>query len=117
MAAHNELGTWGEAQAEEYLRRKGYLIMERDWHFGHRDLDLVAMDGTTVVFVEVKTRSSRLFAEPEQAVGWRKVKHLKIAAGHYVKQHCIDGELRFDIVTVVGTMGQAPEIDHIEDAF
>ena len=56
MAAHNELGQWGEEVATDYLRRKGYTIVERDWKSGHRDLDIIAMDGQTLVVVEVKRR-------------------------------------------------------------
>lgn len=70
MAAHNELGTWGEQCAVEYLRLKGYVILERDWKSGHRDLDIIAFDGATMVFVEVKTRRNRMFADPEMAVDY-----------------------------------------------
>lgn len=118
MAAHNELGAWGELIAEEYLRKKGYVIVERDWHSGHRDIDIIAMDGMTMVFVEVKTRRNRFFADPEIAVDYKKIKNLRLSANHYVKFKRIDFDLRFDIVTVVGTPnGAPPEIDHIEDAF
>ena len=118
MAAHNELGVWGERIAEAYLRRKGYVIVERDWHSGHRDIDIIAMDGVTLVFVEVKTRRNRLFTDPEMAVDYRKIRNLRLSANHYVKFKRLDFDLRFDVVTVVGTPdGPTPEIDHIEDAF
>ena len=52
MAAHNELGQWGENLAAEYLCSKGYVIIDRDWRSGHRDLDIIAEDGDVVVFVE-----------------------------------------------------------------
>ena len=117
MAAHNELGKWGENCAEEFLRRKGYVIIERDWHSGHRDIDIIALDGNVMVFVEVKTRRNRLFVDPEMAVDYKKIWNLRRAANHYVKYRRIDLELRFDIVTVVGMMGTEPEIDHIECAF
>lgn len=70
MAAHNELGIWGEQCAEEYLRRKGYVILERDWKSGHRDLDVIALDGSVLVFAEVKTRRNRMFTDPETAVDY-----------------------------------------------
>lgn len=63
MASHNELGKWGEDVAADYLLRQGYTILERDWKSGHRDLDIIALDGDTVVFVEVKTRRNRLFTD------------------------------------------------------
>ena len=115
MAAHNELGRWGEDVAANYLLRKGYTIIERDWRSGHRDLDIIACDGETVVFVEVKTRRNRLFADPEWAVDYQKLRNLKQAANHYIKFHGIDQEVRFDVITVVGTPDNEPEIEHIED--
>lgn len=117
MAEHNDLGAWGEQCAEMYLRRKGYIILERDWHSGHRDIDIIAMDGMTMVFVEVKTRRNRMFVDPEFAVDYRKIRNLRLAANHYVKYKRIDYDLRFDIVTVVGMPPNEPEINHIEDAF
>ena len=116
MAAHNELGAWGEALATAYLQKKGYVIMERDWKLGHRDLDIIAQDGETVVFVEVKTRRNRVFSEPEEAVDYRKRDNLRKTISSYVKFRHINCEIRFDVVTVVGTPdGSEPEISHIED--
>ena len=115
MAAHNELGKWGEDCATAWLQRKGYTIIERDWKSGHRDIDIIALDGDTVVFVEVKTRRNRLFADPEAAVGYHKLKNLQAALSHYIKYHHINNAVRFDIVTVVGTMEAEPEIDHLVD--
>ena len=117
MAEHNDLGKWGEQIAVDYLLRKGYEILERDWKSGHRDLDIIALDGDIVVFVEVKTRSNRMFTDPVDAVGYQKIRHLQQAANHYVKYRHIDGDIRFDIVSVVGLVGEEPEIEHIEDAF
>ena len=117
MASHNELGKWGENVAATYLERQGYTIMERDWKSGHRDLDIIALDGDTIVFVEVKTRSNRMFTDPEMAVDYQKIRHLQQAANHYIKYRHINHDIRFDIITVVGTMNDSPAIDHIKDAF
>ena len=117
MASHNELGKWGEEMAAEYLLRKGYTIMERDWKSGHRDLDIIALDGNTVVFVEVKTRRNRLFTEPEMAVDYQKIRNLQQAANHYIKYRHINQEVRFDVITVVGSMNETPSVEHIKDAF
>ena len=70
MAKHNELGKWGEDFAADYLQKQGYVIRDRDWHCGKRDIDLVALaaDMATIVFVEVKTRTSNDVAEPADAV-------------------------------------------------
>ena len=117
MAEHNDLGKWGEQIAVDYLLRKGYEIIERDWKSGHRDLDIIALDGDIVVFVEVKTRSNRMFTDPVDAVGYQKIRNLQQAANHYVKYRHIDGDVRFDIVCVTGQIDTEPEIEHIEDAF
>ena len=117
MASHNELGKWGEDVAATYLERQGYTIIERDWKSGHRDLDIIALDRDTVVFVEVKTRSNRMFTDPEMAVDYQKIRHLQQAANHYIKYRHIDRDIRFDIITAVGTMNETPAIDHIKDAF
>jgi len=119
MAAHNELGRWGEDVAADYLQRKGYVIVARDWKSGHRDLDIVAINEArdTMVFVEVKTRRNRIFADPEEAVGYQKIRNLQLAANHYIKYHRVDLDVRFDIVTVTGTPAVTPFIEHIEDAF
>jgi putative endonuclease len=117
MASHNDLGRWGEDVAADYLERQGYTIIERDWKSGHRDLDIIALDDDTVVFVEVKTRSNRMFTDPEMAVDYQKIRHLQQAANHYIKYRHIDNDIRFDIITVVGTMNETPSIEHIKDAF
>ena len=115
MAAHNELGRWGEDTAAAYLEEKGYQIIERDWKSGHHDLDIVAMEGSTLVIVEVKTRRNRLFGDPEEAIDYKKRKSLQSAINHYIKSHRLGSSVRFDIISVVGMIGSKPEIDHIKD--
>ncbi len=116
MATHNELGTWGEELAADYLQRKGYTILERDWKSGHRDIDIIATNGKTIVFVEVKTRSNRIFIEPEEAINYQKLKNLRAAINHYVKFKHIYNDIRLDAITIVGSPDEGePEITHIED--
>ena len=122
MAEHNDFGKWGEDYAAEYLRKKGYIIMERDWTFGRskRDIDIICKtsDMTTVVFVEVKARANDDVTSPEDAGDIRKMRHLMVAADEYVKSHDISEELRFDIVTIVGKRNSKQiKVNHIEDAF
>ena len=116
MAAHNELGEWGENLAVAYLQGKGYQLIERDWKSGRRDIDIIAEDETgTIVFVEVKTRRNRVFGEPEEAIDYRKMQSLQQAINHYIKLHHINSQVRFDIISIVGTPGSEPEINHIKD--
>ncbi len=117
MAAHNELGFWGEQAAANYLAAKGYRILQRNWHYGRRDIDIIATDLTTLVFVEVKTRRNADFTAPEAAVDAAKIRSLAIAADAFVKQQQMDMPLRFDIVSVTGTPATGCHVNHIEDAF
>lgn len=112
---HLRLGVWGENLAAAFLRDKGYVILERNWHSGHRDIDIIAQDGEWIVFVEVKTRNNRNFADPLSAIDHNKQRNLLRAMNHYIKNHKLENPCRLDVITIVGTpdSGQ-PEIDHIE---
>lgn len=115
MAQHNDLGHLGEAVAARHLILNGYSILARDWHCGHRDLDIVAAKDGTVVFVEVKTRTSTAFGSPEEAIDNHKVRSILAAAGAYVRKNRISSPVRFDVITVVGDK-EPFEIRHIRDA-
>ena len=119
MARHNDTGKWGEELAASLLRDKGYTIMERDWHSGHRDIDIIARspDSRTVVFVEVKTRTQDIVMRPEDAVNVKKICNIGLAANNYVKMHNLLDELRFDIVSIVGENPQVAKAEHLVDAF
>ena len=113
---HLQTGAWGEELAATYLREKGYVILERDWHSGHRDIDIIALHNGSLVFVEVKTRHDRDYSEPESAVNYQKQKNLRLAINHYIKFRHVNSPWRFDVVTVIGQIGHSqPEINHIED--
>ena len=115
MAAHNELGKWGEDIAAAFIEKKGYEILQRDWKSGHHDLDIIARDEDTLVIVEVKTRRNRLYGDPEEAIDYKKRLSLQSAINHYVKSNRINAPIRFDIISIVGKIGSTPEIDHIKD--
>lgn len=119
MARHNDTGKWGEELAAETLRGKGYNIIERDWHSGHRDIDIIARtpDSRTVVFVEVKTRTQDIIMRPEDAVTEKKIRNIGLAANNYVKMFDVVDELRFDLVTIVGENPKVAKVEHIADAF
>lgn len=119
MARHNDTGKWGEELATEMLRSKGYTIIERDWHSGHRDIDIIARtpDSRTVVFVEVKTRTQDIIMRPEDAVTEKKIRNIGLAANNYVKMFDVVDELRFDLVTIVGENPKVAKVEHIADAF
>lgn len=105
MATHNDFGAWGEHVAEEYLRHKGYSILERDWHYGHKDIDIIAYedDTDTLVIVEVKARHSEAITTALQAVSYQKEKNLTAAAFAFARStgHFFPN-IRFDVITIVG---------------
>lgn len=116
MAKHNILGNSGEDSACEYLKRKGYGIIERNWRIGHKEIDLIARDGDELVIVEVKTRSGLRFGNPQDAVTDRKIMKIVSAAHAYVRYRRIDLPIRFDIISIVND-GCQETIEHIERAF
>lgn len=117
MARHNDFGRWGEQKATDYLMQKGYRIIDRNWKSFKGEIDIIAMDGTTIVFVEVKSRSKNYLVAPELAVNRKKSISLCSAAGAYLKYNKLNFEARFDIITVVGSDESDMQIDHIVDAF
>ena len=117
MADHNEIGQWGEDIAALYLQDKGYRIVERDWRYGHRDIDIIALDGDNIVFVEVRTRQSAAIMPPEQTVNAKKQRMLNVAANRYVRMHRLNLPLRFDIVAITGSPDDDISINHMENAF
>lgn len=114
-AAHLQMGVWGEELAADYLREKGYVILERDWRSGHRDIDIIARQDACIVFVEVKTRRSSDFGSPAEAVDYSKQRNLLRAINHYLHYRQIDMPWRFDVISIVGVPGEQPAIEHIED--
>ena len=119
MARHNELGKWGEQYAADYLQSIGYDIIERDWRIGHRDIDIIARtgDGTTVVFVEGKTRTSDVGTKPDDAVDIKKIRNIGYAANNYIKTKGIVDEVRFDIISIIGNNKENAQLEHIIEAF
>ena len=116
MKDHIELGKAGEAIAVEHLEGKGYRILERNWRLGKEEIDIIARDGNFVVIVEVKTRTSNVFAEPEASVTKSKQRILVRAANAYVNYRRQYGEVRFDIISII-IRAEGEIINHIEDAF
>lgn len=116
MAEHNVLGKQGEKAATNFLINKGYEILDKNWHFGHLELDIIAKKNNIVSIVEVKTRATAEISQPEEAVTIGKIKRIVRAADAYVIQNKIEEEIRFDIITAVGFKNHF-KISHIEDAF
>lgn len=121
MSRYNkDLGDFGEMAAEHYLIERGFEILERNFSVRGGEIDIVAMDGDVLVFVEVKTRSSKRFGLPSEAVNAQKILHLRQAAEVYIENHPPKSDVRFDVVEVEAAIADGvPQlfgINHIEDA-
>jgi len=113
-----DLGFRGEAIAARELRKRGYEILERRWRCRRGEIDLVARDGATLVIVEVKTRASRDFGPPADAVDPRKQRKLMELARAYLKARRLsDVNVRFDVVGVTMPRRKRPQIEVIRSAF
>jgi len=116
MAEHNELGKLGEALAAQFLLREGYEILERNWIFQKAEIDIIAKHKKEVIIVEVKTRNSAFFGDPQDFVTPGKIKLLVKAANEYMIINDLDLEVRFDIIAVLKNK-KIEKIEHFENAF
>lgn len=116
MAEHNDLGILGEAIAASHLRTNGYLILERNWTFKKAEIDIIAKKDNQLVIVEVKTRNSDFFGDPQSFVTASKIKLLVKAANEYLVANKLDVETRFDIIAILKNKN-TERIDHFENAF
>ncbi|MBL4604626.1 MAG: YraN family protein [Flavobacteriaceae bacterium] len=116
MAEHYELGKEGEQLATNYLIEKGYEILEKNWRYLKAEIDIIARKETILAIVEVKTRSTNEFGNPQDFVTEKKIKLLVGAANEYVTRRDLDVEVRFDIIAITKTTSSL-EIAHLEDAF
>jgi putative endonuclease len=113
------LGQRGEDVAARFLRRQGYRIVARSCRSRWGELDLVAVDRQTVVFVEVKTRTTNTAGDPSEAVGPDKMRRLTRLAVGWLKRHgLLEHPARFDVVAITWAEGvRRPQVDHYRNAF
>lgn len=98
---NTQLGQKGEKVASKYLEKLGYTIVSRNYKCLYGEIDIIAKDKKDLVFVEVKTRSSRKYGEAREAVNEYKKKHIKKAATYYMYKHRLESELvRFDVIEI-----------------
>ncbi|MGD8454661.1 MAG: YraN family protein [Phycisphaerae bacterium] len=116
--ARSELGLQGERLAEKYLRRQGLKTIARRYATPVGELDLVMRDGDTVVFVEVKTRRDRDYADPQDAVNRTKQRRMARCARWFLeRRRWGECPCRFDVVGVTIPPAGDPDIEHLPDAF
>ena len=110
------LGKWGEALTAETLAQQGYILLARNVHTPYGELDLVMRQGESIVFVEVKTRSTPAYGLPEESITRRKQEHLLHAAQHYLQVHPeLAGDRRVDVVAIRRLPDRPPEVVHFEN--
>ncbi|MCF2875974.1 MULTISPECIES: YraN family protein [unclassified Tenacibaculum] len=116
MAEHNELGKKGEELAIEYLQEKGYVILEKNYRFQKAEIDIIAKKAEVLIVVEVKTRSTGYFGNPQDFISSKKVKLLVAAADNYINEKELEVELRFDVIALIKEKEKF-KIEHLENAF
>ncbi|MGC5327148.1 YraN family protein [Brevibacillus sp. SYSU BS000544] len=112
-----ELGQWGEEIAASYLVKKGLKIVERNVQTRYGEIDIVALDRQTLVFVEVKTRRQARYGLPVESVTRKKQQKLRELALHYLQMNKGASSFRFDVCSIVLAANQKYEIVHIPHAF
>ncbi len=113
MKSSVQKGREGEVLAAKYLQEKGFTILETNWRFRHKEIDIIAICDREIIFVEVKTRKNTNFGQPEEAVNHYKQKHLIDAAEAYMIEKNLDLDARFDVITIINNS----HIKHYQYAF
>jgi len=116
MAEHLEIGIEGEETAARYLEEKKYTILERNWRYRHREIDIIASLDNMIIIVEVKVRKFIGGERLEEHINRKKQRYLISAANTYMLKRKLDRGVRFDIILLTGESGDFT-LEHIEDAF
>ena len=117
--SNKTLGKYGESLARQYLKGQGYRILEENFRNKLGEIDLIAQEGKTICFVEVKTRQSLDQGQPYEAIHPWKIRKLSQMATFYLKYkyHSLEIPSRFDVISIVRDKTSAPSIQHIKNAF
>ncbi|HVW80563.1 MAG TPA: YraN family protein [Mycobacteriales bacterium] len=117
MHTKDKLGINGENYAVHYLQGSGHTIVARNWRCPDGEIDIVAKDGGTLVFVEVKTRTSTAYGLPLEAVTSRKAAKLRELGLRWLREHRHSGPFRFDVIGIVMPNNVEPALQHVRSAF
>lgn len=117
MADHNQRGNESEEIASRHMISKGYVILQRNWKAGKLELDIVARKDSTLIIVEVKSRKEDDIVDPLDAVDDKKIRRIILATDSYIRQNDWNGDVRFDLISVIRPFEGETLIEHIEDAF
>lgn len=116
MASHNELGKKGEDLATAFLKDAGYKIVARNFRHQKAEVDIIARKESILAIIEVKTRSTPNFGNPQDFVKGKQILNLVKAVDFFVTEHNLDVEVRFDIIAIIKNKS-GTKIEHLENAF
>jgi len=114
---HLETGVAGEDLAVDFLLKKEYIILERNWRCKHFEIDIIATHQNLLVFVEVKTRNTLAFGYPEECIGKPKMKRLQLAAAVYHFNHSKFKRIQFNVISILLQNNQPASIEMFEDVY
>ena len=117
MARHNEFGKKGEALAADFLVKHGFALLHCNWRHSHYEIDIIALKGQVLHFIEVKSRSSKNFGLPEESVTRKKFQSLLQAADEFLFQHPQYRHVQYDILSITISKHNPPEFFLIEDVY
>ena len=116
MGKHNEFGKEGEQTAVDFLIKKGYAIKYRNYRYLKSEIDIIAIKEDILAIIEVRSRSSDFIENIAETITKKKIGLLVLGADHYVTEHGLDVEVRFDVITILKNKSVF-EIEHLESAF
>ena len=117
MADHTDFGKKAENLAADYLQKKGYDILVRNFRYQKAEIDIIAEFQNTIIIVEVKARGIDALIEPHEAVNKRKIRLIVSAADEFMKERNSEQNVRFDIISVLPDKNKELVITHLENAF
>lgn len=118
MKDRQKIGSFGEDIAVDYLQENFYKVIERNYRYGHGEIDIIAQKDDLLIFVEVKTRKNLEFGAPELAVTKNKQKQIrKIAEMYLIENNKFDLDCRIDVIAILLQKNSNPKIKHIKNAF
>jgi putative endonuclease len=117
MSASNDLGKTGEKLARQFFVEKGCQVLAQNWRYSRAEVDMIVKDAETIVFVEVKTRSSTRFGPPEYFVSRQQQQMLAAAASYFCEKLGHEGEIRFDVISIVMRPDGETNLEHLQDGF
>ena len=117
MAKHNLTGTEGEILGATHLIQEGYCILEKNWRHSHWEVDIIAYKNNTLHFIEIKTRKTKKFGQPEDKVGKKKMENLINAAEQYLYLNPQWNRIQFDILSISIITNKPVEYFFIADVY